>query len=416
MCSRANRSASLILSSALALLSPGPLLAQKLAPAPTSETKPACGGDFAAFVEGVKAEALARGMSPAAVQSSIAEMRIDSRVLERDRAQGVFAQDWRQFASRMINAYRLKEGRAKLAENAATFDKVEVETGVPGPVIASFWGLETDYGAVLGNFDTLAALATLAHDCRRPELFLPHLLAAIEIVDRDYLRPKEMVGAWAGELGQTQLLPEEYVAFGSDGDGNGRVDLLRDTADVLVTTGKYIQSLGWRRGEPWLEAVRVPDDFPWKRAALANKEPRADFAALGVTKADGSALPSDETPAALILPMGREGPAFLTYPISTSICPGTSRWSIRSPRPISPLGSPVPSLSIWATPRQGWMSRRPRRCNGALPNSAMIQAVRTALSARRPARRCARSNSASECQPMAGPPKPFSIDCERLVN
>ena len=342
------------------LLIPGPLLAQE--PAATSqagETAAACGGDFATFVEGVKAEALARGMSPAAVQSSIAEMRIDSRVLERDRAQGVFAQDWRQFATRMINAYRLKEGRTKLAENAAIFDRVEAETGVPGPVIASFWGLETDYGAVLGNFDTLAALATLAHDCRRPALFRPHLLAAIEIVDRDYLRPKEMVGAWAGELGQTQLLPEEYVAFGTDGDGNGRVDLLKDTADVLVTTGKYIQSLGWQRDEPWLEAVRVPEDFPWERAALANKEPRSAFAALGVTKADGSALLTDEMPAALILPMGRNGPAFLTYPnfdiylawnksLVYSLTAAYFATRLDGAQPVD-MGDPAPGLDVEAT-------------------------------------------------------------------
>ncbi|MCB8837860.1 lytic murein transglycosylase [Aurantimonas sp. VKM B-3413] len=273
-----------------------------------------CGGDFGQFLDGVRQEALAKGMSKAAIDASIADMRIDEKVLERDRAQGVFAQDWRQFASRMVNGYRLKQGKANLEKYAAVFDKVKAETGVPGPVIASFWGLETDYGAVLGSFDTLAALATLAHDCRRPELFRPHLLAAIEIVERGYLKPAEMEGAWAGEIGQTQLLPEEYVAFGTDGDGNGTIDLRKDTPDVLFTTGKYIQSLGWRRGEPWLQEVNVPENFPWERAALVNKEPRANYAALGVTKADGSPIESDQLPAALLLPMGRGGPAFLSYP------------------------------------------------------------------------------------------------------
>ncbi|MEC5290055.1 lytic murein transglycosylase [Aurantimonas sp. C2-6-R+9] len=273
-----------------------------------------CGGDFSQFLDGVRAEALAKGLSPAAVDTALAGMRIDQKVLAADRAQGVFAQDWQQFATRMVNGHRLTQGKANLQKYASVLAQVEAETGVPGPVIAAFWGLETDYGAVLGNFDTLAALATLAHDCRRPELFRPHLIGAIEIVDRGYLTPSEMKGAWAGEIGQTQLLPEEYIAFGTDGDGNGRVDLRKDAADVLVTTGKYIQSLGWRGGEPWLEAVRVPADFPWDRAALVNKEPRSSFAALGVARADGSPLPADELPAALILPMGRGGPAFLAYP------------------------------------------------------------------------------------------------------
>ena len=273
-----------------------------------------CGGDFGQFLEGVRTEALAKGLSPAAVDTAIANMRQDPKVLAADRAQNVFAQDWQQFATRMVNGYRLSQGRANLDKHAGVLSRVLDETGVPGPVIAAFWGLETDYGAVLGNFDTLAALATLAHDCRRPELFRPHLIGAIEIVDRGYLTPAEMKGAWAGELGQTQLLPEEYIAYGTDGDGNGRVDLRQDAADVLVTTGKYIQSLGWRRGEPWLEAVSVPADFPWERAALVNKEPRSAFASLGVTKADGSPLESDALPSSLILPMGRGGPAFLAFP------------------------------------------------------------------------------------------------------
>ena len=273
-----------------------------------------CGGDFGAFLQGVRAEAQAKGLSAGAIDAAVADMRQDPKVLAADRAQGVFAQDWQQFATRMVNGDRLKQGKENLQKHASVLSRIEAETGVPGPVVAAFWGLETDYGAVLGNFDTLAALATLAHDCRRPELFRPHLLAAIEIVDRGYLTPSKMKGAWAGEIGQTQLLPEEYLEFGTDGDGNGRIDLRQDAADVLFTTGKYIQSLGWRGGEPWLEAVQVPSEFPWDRAALVNKEPRANFAELGVTKADGSALPSDQLPASLILPMGRGGPAFLAYP------------------------------------------------------------------------------------------------------
>ncbi|WP_370195997.1 lytic murein transglycosylase [Aurantimonas coralicida] len=245
-----------------------------------------CGGDFGAFLQGVRAEAEAKGLSAGAIDAAVADMRQDPKVLAADRAQGVFAQDWQQFATRMVNGYRLQQGKENLQKYASVLSRIETETGVPGPVIAAFWGLETDYGAVLGNFDTLAALATLAHDCRRPELFRPHLLAAIEIVDRGYLTPSEMKGAWAGEIGQTQLLPEEYLEFGTDGDGNGRIDLRQDAADVLFTTGKYIQSLGWRGGEPWLEAVQVPSEFPWDRAALVNKEPRANFAELGVTRAD----------------------------------------------------------------------------------------------------------------------------------
>ena len=320
-----------------------------------------CGGDFDAFLQGVRSEALAKGLSPQAVDAAVSAMHIDPKVLKADRAQGVFAQDWREFAGRMVNGYRLSHGKTNLDRYASVLDKVNAETGVPGPVIASFWGLETDYGAVLGDYDTLAALATLAHDCRRPELFRPHLMAALDIVDRGYLKPSEMKGAWAGEIGQTQLLPEEYIAFGTDGDGNGTIDLRKDEADVLYTTGKYLKSLGWQAGQPWLQAVKVPTDFPWSRAALINREPRANFADLGVTFADGSPLPKDALPASLVLPMGRGGPAFLTYPnfdvylkwnksLVYSLTAAYFATRLDGAPPVD-MGSPAPGLDMETTKR-----------------------------------------------------------------
>lgn len=355
-----------VLSLSLALLMTGTSLAGAQEDSGLQAGEPAvsaaaiqCGGDFGTFLQGVREEALAKGLSPEAVDMAVADMRLDQKVLAADRAQGVFAQTWQEFATRMVNDYRLKQGRANLERYAETFDAVREETGVPAPVIASFWGLETDYGAVLGDYDTLAALATLAHDCRRPALFRPHLMAAIEIVDRGYLKPGEMEGAWAGEIGQTQLLPEEYITFGTDGDGNGRIDLRQDEEDVLFTTGKYIESLGWRRGEPWLQEVRVPADFPWERAALVNKEPRSNFAELGVTKPDGSPIESDALQASLILPMGRGGPAFLAYPnfdiyltwnnsLVYSLTAAYFATRLDGAEPVD-MGNPAPGLGLEAT-------------------------------------------------------------------
>jgi lytic murein transglycosylase len=332
-----------------------PILAASTAPGAAQGTAQ-CGGDFGTFVEGVKAEAVAAGVSQDAVERSAARMRVDDRVLARDRAQKVFTQTWAEFAGRMVNGYRLKLGKQNLQKYASVFDRVETETGVPGPAIAAFWGLETDYGAVLGDFDTLAALATLAHDCRRPDLFRPHLIAAMRVVDAGYLQPEQMKGAWAGELGQTQILPEEYVKFGTDGDGNGSIDLLTDAPDVLATTGKFMASLGWQRGEPWLEAIRLPADFPWDRAALANKEPRSAFASLGVAKADGSALESDAIPGSILLPMGRGGPAFLAFrnfdvflewnnSLIYSLTAGYFATRLAGADPVD-MGNPEPGLSL----------------------------------------------------------------------
>lgn len=272
-----------------------------------------CGGDFAAWRAGLTDEARARGISDAAI-ASLDDIEPNPEVLALDRSQKVFTQDWLTFAGRMVNAHRLTHGRKRLAEHADRFASAEQTYGVPSAVVTAFWGLETDYGVVQGDFNTLSALTTLAHDCRRPELFRPQLIDALRLVDLGWLAPDELRGAWAGELGQVQLLPSDYLTYGTDGDGDGEVHLKDDTADVILTAARYIQHLGWRAGEPWLEEVRVPAELPWERAGAYQRERRAEWAAQGVQYIDGSQLPPDDLAAALLLPMGRHGPAFLAYP------------------------------------------------------------------------------------------------------
>ncbi|HEX2256067.1 MAG TPA: lytic murein transglycosylase [Afifellaceae bacterium] len=274
----------------------------------------ACGGDFNAWLDGLKREAMAEGVSAATLQAAAPVLRFDQGVVRRDRGQAVFAQSFLEFAGRMVNSYRLEHGARNLQRHAATFERIERQFGVPGPVIAAFWGLETDYGANTGDFPTVTALASLAYDCRRPELFRPQLIAALKILQRGDLRPGDMRGAWAGELGQTQFLPLDYLENGVDYDGDGRVDLLRSVPDVLASSANVLAQMGWRRGEPWLQEVRAPADLPWAEADLAIRHPRSQWAAWGVRAADGGALPADQLAAALVLPMGRNGPAFLAYP------------------------------------------------------------------------------------------------------
>jgi lytic murein transglycosylase len=272
-----------------------------------------CGGDFDAWLAQVRAEAHAAGVSDRTL-NRLDPIQPSAEVLRHDRSQAVFTQDWLTFAGRMVNAYRLRIGRQKLREHAEVFAAAERETGVPPAVITAFWGLESDYGAVQGNVDTLRALATLAHDCRRPELFRPQLIDALRLLDQEWLSRDQLQGAWAGEIGQIQLLPSDYLGFGTDGDGDGRVQLKQSPADVIRTAARLIRSLGWRAGEPWLEAVTVPTELRWEQAGVYQPRPRSHWASLGVTRADGSALASDPMPAALLLPMGRKGPAFLAYP------------------------------------------------------------------------------------------------------
>lgn len=271
-----------------------------------------CGGDFGSFLNGVQQEAISSGVSARAAAAALSGASIDRKVLSRDRAQGVFKQTFLEFSSRVVSQSRLTIGQRKMQQYADTFARAEAEFGVPAPVITAFWALETDFGAVQGDFNTRNALATLSHDCRRPELFRPQLLAFIKLFELDDVETNT-TGAWAGEIGQVQMLPRDILAYGTDGDGDGRVRLKESAPDVIMTAAKFIQSLGYRRGEPWLQEVRIPQNLPFEKSGLGGGLTAADWFQLGVTPRDGNTK-FGNLPAALILPQGRKGPAFLAYP------------------------------------------------------------------------------------------------------
>jgi lytic murein transglycosylase len=232
---------------AFAALWLGVTMAPSLAAAP-------CGGDFATWLEGVKQEAAAEGISQQTIQSALGGVTFDPTVIARDHAQGVFHQSFEQFSGRMVPP-RLQKGAKLLKQYAPVFARVEQQYGVPGPVIVAIWGLETDFGANSGKFPTIRALATLAYDCRRPDKFRPEVIAALRIVDRGDMSAADMHGAWAGEIGQTQFLPSSYLKYAVDYDGNGRRDLIHSVPDVLASTGNYLKGYGWQRGQPWGEGT-----------------------------------------------------------------------------------------------------------------------------------------------------------------
>lgn len=271
-----------------------------------------CGGNFNAFVKEMKAEATARGHAPDTVDRFFASVRPDPKVIKADRRQGVFQLNFTDFARRLISANRLNAGRAKAKTHAATFDRIERDYGINRGVLLAFWAFETDFGAFQGDFNTLNALVTLAHDCRRPELFRPQVFAALELFERGDFSPTRTTGAWAGEIGMVQMLPRDILDNGVDGDGDGKVDLKSSPADALLSGGKMLSHLGWRKNEPWLQEVTVPDTLDWSQTGLRHSKPAADWAALGVTPRHGQI--AGALPASILLPQGRNGPAFLAYP------------------------------------------------------------------------------------------------------
>ena len=270
-------------------------------------------GAFEPWLAAFKKEAAAQGISPAAITAATPYLVLDQRIINIDRGQRFFAQNFLEISDKMLAGGRLPNGAAQIKKHQALFAREEKEFGVPASVITAFWGLESDFGSGQGKDQSIKSLATLAYDCRRPEMFRGHLFDALRLIDSGDLRADEMIGSWAGELGQTQMMPSEYMAHAIDYDGDGKRNLIKSASDVIGSTGKYLVHLGWKRGEPWLQEVRVPANLPWKEADLSVQHPRSKWAAWGVTRADGKPLPNDNVPASVVLPVGRFGPAFLAY-------------------------------------------------------------------------------------------------------
>jgi lytic murein transglycosylase len=267
---------------------------------------------FGAFIKQMKREADAAGVSPQSV-AVLNDVKYDASIIKKDRAQNIFAQDFLTFQTRMASGARIKKGAAAIAKYKDIFDRVEQQYGVPAPVIAAFWALETDFGGFMGDSPTIQSLATLAWDCRRPEKFRPQVIAALQLLDNGDMPLADMRGAWAGEIGQTQFMAYDYNESAVDFDGDGKRDLRRSIPDVLASTANLLRKHGWQAGQPWLQEVRVPDDMPWEEADIAIQHPRKQWSKWGVTAVSGKPIKGDGFQASLLLPMGRNGPAFLAY-------------------------------------------------------------------------------------------------------
>jgi lytic murein transglycosylase len=270
-------------------------------------------GSFEAWLAKFKQEAEQQGISRGALAQAAPYLVLDQRIINIDRGQKFFAQDFLQFSDKMLAGGRIANGQKQIQKHAATFAREEKEFGVPPAVITGFWGLESDFGANQGKDQSIKSLATLAYDCRRSDMFRGHLFDSMRLLERGDLTAPEMIGSWAGELGQTQMMPSEYLKNAVDYDGDGKRNLIKSAADVIGSTGNYLVSLGWKRDQPWLQEVHVSQNVPWDQADLTIQHPRTQWAKWGVTYPGGRALPADDLPASLLLPMGRFGPAFLAY-------------------------------------------------------------------------------------------------------
>jgi lytic murein transglycosylase len=230
-----------------------------------------CGGDFATFLAAMAREAAAAGVSQSLIASAFAGVTPDPAVLAFDRRQrSTFRQSFEQYAGKRVTAGRIAKGKQLLARHAALLARIERQFGVPAPVIVAIWGLESDFGTGdIGKLPVIRVVATMAHDCRRTELFQRELIAALQIIQRGDLALRDMIGAYAGEIGQTQFLPSSYIKYGVDYDGNGHVDLRHSVPDVLASTANLLKVSGWKAGAPYGEGTANFEAMrEWNRAMI----------------------------------------------------------------------------------------------------------------------------------------------------
>jgi lytic murein transglycosylase len=211
--------------------------------------------NFASWLEQFKHDAIGLGISQQTTASALNGITYDPAIIARDRSQSVFQQSFEQFSGRMVSSDRLRKGANMLKRYGSILERIEDRYGVPAEVLVAIWGLESDYGVNQGKYSTIRSLATLAYDCRRSEKFRAELLDALRIIERGDLTSNQMVGAWAGEIGQTQFLPSAYLKFAVDFEGFGHRDLIHSALDALASTANYLKSYGWTAGKPWTEGA-----------------------------------------------------------------------------------------------------------------------------------------------------------------
>ena len=233
-----------------------------------------CGGDFGGFIASMSREAAAAGVSQNVISSAFMGVTQDQAVLAFDRRQrGTFRKTFEEYVSTRVGAGRIKRGAQLLQRHAALLARIERQYGVPPQVLVAIWGLESDFGkGDIGKMPVVRTLMTMAHDCRRTELFQGELIAALKILQRGDLPLRDLIGAFAGEIGQTQFLPSSYIKYGVDFDGNGHVDLRHSVPDVLASTANLLHTSGFKGGAPYGEGTANFEAMrEWNRATIYRK-------------------------------------------------------------------------------------------------------------------------------------------------
>lgn len=268
---------------------------------------------FRTFLETFRAEALAAGIPGDLYDRATSSIALNPRVEQLNLSQPEFVRPVWAYLDSAVNDARVSKGRDLIGVNADLFARLQAQYGVPEEVVTAIWGMETGYGANLGSFNLFEALATLAYDGPRSAYGRRQLIAALKIAQQEGREPSTMTGSWAGAFGFTQFVPTTFLEKAVDGDGDGKRDLWGSPADALASTANYLNQSGWKSSERWGEEVRLPENFPYETADPEIRMPVSEWTAKGVRKLNGEPLSESSETAAIFLPAGARGPAFLVY-------------------------------------------------------------------------------------------------------
>ncbi|WP_068117045.1 lytic murein transglycosylase [Tropicimonas marinistellae] len=268
---------------------------------------------FDAWVAAFKPRAAASGISQATLDRAFRNVGYLPEVIEKDRNQTEFKRSLEDYLAIAASDERVRLGKSALRQHGSTLAAIEQRYGVERQIVTAIWGLESKYGARRGDIPVISALSTLAYDGRRGAFMEKQLIAALRILQNGDITPDRMTGSWAGAMGHTQFIPTSYQAFAVDFTGDGRRDIWSDNpADALASTAAYLQRNGWRTGQPWGMEVRLPAGFNTGLAGRGNARSAASWASMGVTDTGGRPVPNHGS-AAILIPQGASGPAFVTY-------------------------------------------------------------------------------------------------------
>lgn len=268
---------------------------------------------FAEWQDEFRLQALQAGIRPDVFDRAFAGVSLDPGIVTADRSQPEFSRPIWEYLDGAISPTRVRRGQNLLAQYADVLTRIEQRYGVDRQALVAVWGMESSFGQIQGDKSVIRSLATLAYEGRRPGFARDQLIAALQILQNGDISPERMLGSWAGAMGQTQFIPTTYNTHAVDFDGDGRRDIWGDAADALASTANYLQSSGWQKGQPWGFEVQLPASFDYLQADGTVRKSVAEWLALGVKMPAGSSLPSgsEQLQAALLLPAGYRGPAFL---------------------------------------------------------------------------------------------------------